>query len=75
VFLAHVLDVAEPVVGEADALATEHGADAAAAVVTDDHDVLHAEDIDGVLDHGEAVQIGMDDDVGEIAVDEDLAGK
>ena len=74
-FLAHVLDVAEPVVGEADAFATEHGADTAAAVVTDDHDVFHTEDIDRLLDHGEAVRIGVDDDVGEIAVDEDLAGE
>ncbi len=75
VFFADVLDVAEPVVGEAHAFAAQYGAHAAAAVVAHDHDVFDFQCIDGVLDHRETIQIGVDDDVGEIAVDEDLAGK
>ncbi len=67
-------DVAEPVVDEAELLIQQRGADAAAAVVADDHDVLHFEDLDGVLEDGEAVEIGVVDDVGDVAVNEDLAG-
>ena len=73
VFLAHILDMAEPVVGEADSFAAEHGADAAAAIVSDDHDVFHAQHIDRVLDHRKTVQVGVDDDIGDVAVDENFA--
>jgi len=48
-------------------------ADAAAAVVAADDDVLDLEDLDRVLDDGEAVQIAVDDNVGDVAVYKDLA--
>ena len=51
------------------------GADAAASVVTADDDVAHLEDIHGKLHDGEAVQVGVDDDVGDVAVDEEFAGE
>ena len=73
VFLAHVLDVAKPVVGQPDAFTAQYGADAAATVVSDDHDVFHAEDIDRVLYDRETIQIGVNNDVGDVTVDEDLA--
>ena len=73
-FFADVLDVAEPIVGEAHAFATQHGAHAAATVVAHDHDVFHLQHIDRKLDHRETIQIGMDDDVGYVAVDENFAG-
>ena len=38
-----------------------------------DDDVLNLEGLDGVLDDGKAVEVGMDDDVGDVAVDEELA--
>ena len=75
VFFADVLDVAQPVVGEAHAFAAQHGAHAAAAVVAHDHDVFDFQHIDGELDHRETIQIGVDDDVGDVAVDEDFAGQ
>ena len=34
-----------------------------------------AQDVDGELDDREAVQVGVDDDVGDVAVDEHLAGQ
>ena len=71
---ADVLDVAQPVVGEADAALEEGGGDAGAAVVADDEDVFDAEDIDAELEAGEAVEVGVDDDVGDVAVDEEFAG-
>ncbi|MPN54293.1 hypothetical protein SDC9_201963 [bioreactor metagenome] len=49
--LAHVLDVAQPVVHQADAQVVEHRLDAAAAVVAHHQDVLHVQHIDGVLQH------------------------
>jgi hypothetical protein len=74
-FFADVLDVAEPIVGEAHAFATQHGAHAAATVVAYDHDVFYLQHIDRKLDHRETIQIGMDDDVGDVAVDENFAGQ
>jgi hypothetical protein len=73
VAIAHVLDVADPVVGQADARAFEGGQHAAAAVVADDHDVLHLEHLDGELDGRQRVEVGVHDDVGDVAVHEHLA--
>ena len=68
-----VLHVAQPKIDEADARTFERGLDAAAAVVANDHDVLHLQYIDRVLDHRQRVEVGMHDHVGDVAVDEDLA--
>jgi hypothetical protein len=73
VLVVHVGDVPQPVVDQAQLDAVEDRPDAAAAVVAGDDDVPHAKDIHGVLEHREAVQIGVDDDVGDVAVDEELA--
>ena len=51
----------------------ERGAHAAAAVVSDDDDVLDLEHVDGELHHRQAIEVGMHDDVGDVAVDEHLA--
>src|SRR5450432_597277 len=45
----------------------------AAAVVTHHDDVLHAQQVDGEIDHRQAVQIGVDDDVAYVAMDEHFA--
>ena len=72
VFVAtfHVLDVAQPVVGESDAITAQHGAHAAATVVSDHHDVLNFQNIHGVLKHGEAVKVGVTDNVRDVAMHE-----
>ena len=75
VFFAHILDVAEPVVAEADSVVAQCCADAAAPVVTAHDDVAHFEDIYGKLHDGKAVQVGVDDDVCDVAVDEEFAGE
>jgi len=75
VFGAHVLDVTEPVVREADPSALEGRFHATAAVVTDDHNVFHFEHIDRVLNDREAIEVGVNDDVGDIAMHEHLAGE
>ena len=73
--LGHVLHVPQPVVDEPERLALPCRPDAAAAVVADDDDVLDMQHVHGVLQHRQAVEIGVDDDVGHVAVDEQLAGQ
>jgi len=70
-----VLHVLKPVVGQTDPVAVQRGVHAAAAVVTGHDDVFHFQHIDGELEHGKAVQVGVDDHVGDVAMDEELAGQ
>ena len=52
-----------------------HGCRApAAGGVAAEHDVFDVEVFDGVLDYGEGVEVGGREDVGDVAVDEDVAG-
>jgi hypothetical protein len=69
----NVHHVAQPVVDEPMPGAVKCRAHAAAAVVTTDDHVPHAEDVDGVLQHGEAVEVRVHDDVRDVAMDEHLA--
>jgi hypothetical protein len=41
--------------------------------MADDDDVAHLDDVGRELDHREAVEVRVDDDVGDVAVDEQLA--
>jgi len=70
-----VLDVAQPVVDETEFLGAHGGADTAASVVAADDDVPDAEDVDGILHDGEAVEVAVNDDVCDVAVDEDFTGE
>lgn len=72
VLLFDLLDVAEPVVDQAVGVVAQGSGDTTAAVMAADNDVLDLEDVDGVLQDGEAVEVGGDDDVGNVAVGEDL---
>ena len=72
--LGNILNVTEPVVDEAEALIEQGGGHPAAAIVTDHDDVLDLEDVDGVLQNGKAVEVGMADDVCHIAVHEEFTG-
>ena len=69
----HVLNVAQPVVGEADALILQRRRNSAASVVAAHDDVFDVEHIDGELHHRKTVQIGVHDYVGNVAMDEELA--
>ncbi len=64
-----------PVVDEADAESVVSGRDTSATVVATDDDVFDLEDENGVFDNREAIEIGGADEIGDIAVDEDLAGR
>ncbi len=73
--LADVLKVAKPVVAQADPVAPKRRPHAAAAVVAADDDVLNFQDIDGKLHDRQAVQVGVDDDIRDVSVDEQFARK
>ncbi len=73
VLVAYILDVAQPVVGQAQTSVFQRGAHAAAAVMADHHDMAHLEHVNRKLDHRQAVQIGMHHHVGDIAVNKNLA--
>src|SRR5882724_4923340 len=57
------------------AIFAQRRAHTAAAVVAADDDVADLDDIDGELRDRQAIQVGVDDNVGDVAVDENLAGQ
>lgn len=67
---ADIGKVPEPVADQPDLAPFEHSLNAAAAIVAADDDVLDPEHLDGVLDDREAVEVGMHDEIGDIAMDE-----
>ncbi len=70
----HVADVAQPRVQDAQ-VSRLHGCfHPAAVVVAAHHDVLHLQVPHRVVDHRHHVQVDADDHVGNVAVDEYLAG-
>ena len=72
--VADLADGMQPVIDQAAALAVDRRADAAAAVVADDQDVLHLQHVDGELQDGEVVGVLRRREIGDVAVDEELAG-
>jgi hypothetical protein len=70
----NVPDISQPGVQEPHVFGRHGGFDAAAAVVAADDDVLYFEVADGVVDDGHYVEVDVVDEVGNVAVDEHLAG-
>ena len=75
VHAAERADAGEPVVDHAVAEVLPRRLDAAAAIVAADDDVADLEHVHGVLQHGEHVEVGLGDHVGDVPVHEDLAGR
>lgn len=71
---ADVLDVSQPIVDQAVIAIIERRLDAATAIVSADDDMLHLQHLDGELDHRQAIEVGVHDDVGNVAVDEHFTG-
>src|SRR5258706_2223347 len=67
-------DRVQPVVDQAPALAVARGCDPAAAIVADHQDVLDLDDVDRELQHRQVVGVLRRRQVGDVAVDEHLAG-
>ena len=73
VAVAHVLNVANPVVGHADARAFQSRLHPRATVVADHHDVLHLQPLDRELNGRQRIEVRMHHDVGDVAVHKHLA--
>ncbi len=71
--LIHLADRMQPVVDETATLAVDGGGDAAAAVMSDDDNVPHFQHLDGKLQHRQIVGVLGRREVGDVAMDEDLA--
>ena len=71
----NIVHVTQPVIDQAEPRAIEHRANTAAPVVTGDHHMLHSKDVDGVLQHCEAIEIGMDYYVRDVSMNEEFAGR
>ena len=63
----------QPIVDDAELLVRQRGVDAAAAGVAADDNVLDFEVDDGVFDDGAGVQVARVQDVGDVAMHEDVA--
>src|SRR5215468_5304209 len=72
VLVVDVLDVAQPVVRESDSMLPQCRLNPDASVVTDDDDVLHMKHVDAELNDRKAVQVGMHDNVADVAMHEKL---
>src|SRR5258708_37856812 len=65
--------MAQPITHQSQILFFNHRPDAAAAIMAAHDDVLNLEDVNGKLDDRETIQIGMDHQVGDVAMDKELA--
>jgi len=63
VLALHVLQVAQPVLGQAAGRAPQRHAHAAAAVMADDDHVPDVQQVDREVDHRQAVQVRVHDQV------------
>lgn len=70
----NVTNVSQPGVEEAKILGGHGGLDTTAAVVTADDDVLDAKVADGIVDDAHGIEVGVADEVGNVAVDKGLTG-
>ena len=70
---AHILHMAQPVVGQANARAARGRQHAATAIVPHHHDVFHLERINGILNDRQGIQVGVHHHIGHIAMDKHFA--
>jgi hypothetical protein len=70
----YIANVSQPRVQQAHVFWRHGGFDAAATVVSADDDVFDLEMADRVVDDGHDVEIDVVDEVGDVAMDEHLAG-
>ena len=70
-----VFHVPQPVVDQSEPCLLERRPHAAAPVMAGHDHMFHAEHVDRVLQNRQAIQVRVDDDVRDITVDEQLAGR
>ena len=74
VLLPDADDVLQPRVDQSKPLPEESRKHSTAPIVPAHDDVLHLEHIDSVLQNGETVEVGMDDEICHVSVDEEFTG-
>lgn len=70
----HVLNMADPIVGQSDTGICQRSRNAAAGVMAHHHDVPDLQVFDGELYGGQCIQIGVHDHVGHVPVHEHFPG-
>jgi hypothetical protein len=65
---ADVVDVAQPIINQAQFATLECSLNSPATIVTAHNDVLHFEDFDGVLNNRQAIKVRMHHNIGHITV-------
>jgi len=75
VLALHILNMAKPIVDQPKFVVAQGGQYPTAAVMPTNDDVLYAEHIHRELDCGETVQVGMNNHVGDVAMNEHLSGE
>ena len=72
--LMEIANVSQPIVDQPVGTAFQSGSYSAAAVMTTNDDMFDLQDLHRVLQHREAIHIGMNDKIGDIAVHEQFSG-
>ena len=72
-FLNDIIDMTQPVVHKSDTFLTQGCHDTTASIMTAHDDVLYLQHIDGKLDDRKGVEVGMDNNIGNIAMDKDFS--
>jgi hypothetical protein len=67
-FVTNVLHVAQPIIDEAKGAVVERSIHPTAAIVTTDNDMLDVQNIHCIMENGEAIEIRVDDDIRDIAM-------
>lgn len=73
-FLPHVANVTEPVVDQTQVMVFAGCFHAPAAVMTTNDYVLHLENGNRILDYAETIEVGVNNDIGNVSMYKDFAG-
>src|SRR5450432_2550413 len=73
-FPLNVLNVSQPVVNQTQLLVTQSGEYTTATIVPANDDVAYAQDLDGELNGREAIQVSVNHQIGDVAMNEHLTG-
>ena len=73
--LPDILHMPQPIITQAKPVAPQRRAHAAASIVSANNDVTHLQDIDRKLHDRQTVEVGVHDEIGDVAVDKQFSGR
>jgi len=71
--MANILNMANPIIAQTEPITPERSLHTAAAVMATHNDMADLEQLDRELHDRQTIQIGVNNDVGDVAVDEQLS--